>query len=78
MKISNESRPISHFGEPRGVLQGPGNEEMREAVAILKLISQGEADIRDGRAQDQAGVFDELEAEFGEKEWLPPATFRKE
>ena len=41
---------------------------MREAVAILKLISQGEADIRDGRAQDQAGVFDELEAEFEEKE----------
>jgi hypothetical protein len=52
---------------------------MRDAVAILKLISHGEADIHDGRAQDQAGVFDKLEAELSEKGMaFPPANFRKE
>lgn len=66
-QINETRRPviITQNGEPRAVLQDPKSyEEMREAIAILKLISQGEADIRNGKAQDQAEVFDELEAEL--------------
>jgi prevent-host-death family protein len=69
-QINETRRPviITQNGEPRAVLQDPKSyEEMREAIAILKLISQGEADIHHGKAQDQAEVFEELEAELNEK-----------
>ena len=34
---------------------------MRNAIGILKLISEGEADIRAGQIKPQEDVFDEIE-----------------
>nr|CBX28530.1 unknown protein [uncultured Desulfobacterium sp.] len=34
---------------------------MRNAIGILKLLSEGEADIREGRIKSQEGVFNEIE-----------------
>ncbi|MGB3225617.1 MAG: type II toxin-antitoxin system prevent-host-death family antitoxin [Desulforhopalus sp.] len=62
--MSNRRRPviITQNGEPRAVLQDPQSyENMRNAIGILKLISEGETDIREGRAKPQDEVFDEIE-----------------
>jgi hypothetical protein len=40
---------------------------MRNAIGILKLISQGEADIRDGRVRSQEDVFKDIDASLREK-----------
>jgi len=63
-QINETHRPvvITQNGEPRGVLQDPESyENMRTAIGLLKLISQGEKDIRDGRSKPQAKVFAEIE-----------------
>jgi PHD/YefM family antitoxin component YafN of YafNO toxin-antitoxin module len=53
---------ITQNGEPRAVLQDPKSyENMRNAIGILKLISEGESDIRGGRTKSQEDVFDEIE-----------------
>jgi|GEM_PF-2028846 len=36
-------------------------ENMRNAIGLLKLISQGEADIRCGRTKPQEKMFNEIE-----------------
>jgi prevent-host-death family protein len=51
-QINETGRPviITQNGEPKAVLQDPksyGN--MRNAIGILKLLSQGEEDIKNGR-----------------------------
>lgn len=44
------------------MLQGPESyENMRNAIGILKLISEGESEIREGRIKPQEVVFDEIE-----------------
>jgi hypothetical protein len=44
------------------VLQDPVSyENMRNAIGILKLISQGEVDIRCGRTKPQEKMFEEIE-----------------
>ncbi|MCK4504975.1 MAG: type II toxin-antitoxin system Phd/YefM family antitoxin [Candidatus Aegiribacteria sp.] len=69
-QINETHRPviITQNGEPRAVLQDPKSyENMRNAIGILKLISQGEADIRDGKAKIQEDVFRDIEATLKEK-----------
>jgi predicted transcriptional regulator len=45
------------------VLQDPKSyEDMRNAIGILKLISQGEADIRSGKVRSQEEVFNDIDA----------------
>jgi hypothetical protein len=45
------------------VLQDPKSyEDMRNAIGILKLVSQGEADIKNGKARSQEEVFKDIEA----------------
>ncbi len=69
-QINETHRPviITQNGEPRAVLQDPKSyENMRNAIGILKLISQGEADIRDGKAKTQEDVFRDIEATLKEK-----------
>ncbi len=64
-QVNETHRPIviTQNGEPRAVLQDPESyENMRNAIGILKLISQGEDDIRNGNATAQDEVFSELEA----------------
>lgn len=59
-QINETHRPviITQNGEPRAVLQDPESyENMRNAIGILKLISQGEQDIRDGKSKPQEEVF---------------------
>jgi prevent-host-death family protein len=69
-QINQTHRPviITQNGEPRAVLQDPESyENMRNAIGILKLISQGEADIRDGRSKPQGDVFKNIEASLKDK-----------
>ncbi len=63
-QINETHRPviITQNGEPRAVLQDPKSyENMRNAIGLLKLISAGEADIREGRVVEHDDVFDALE-----------------
>jgi prevent-host-death family protein len=64
-QINETHRPviITQNGEPRAVLQDPKSyENMRNAIGILKLISEGEADIREGRVRSQEDVFNDIES----------------
>ena len=64
-QINVTHRPviITQNGEPRAVLQDPKSyENMRNAIGILKLVSQGEADIRSGRTKPQENMFNEIES----------------
>lgn len=63
-QINETHRPviITQNGEPRGVLQDPKSfEDMRKTIGILKLISQGEEDIKKGKAKTQEQVFNNIE-----------------
>lgn len=59
---------ITQNGEPRAVLQDPESyENMRNAIGILKALSQGESDIKNGDVKPQADVFDEIESSLKDK-----------
>ena len=63
-QINETHRPviITQNGEPRAVLQDPKSyENMRNAIGILKLISEGESNIRGGRVKAQEDVFNDIE-----------------
>jgi prevent-host-death family protein len=63
-QINETHRPviITQNGEPRAVLQDPESyENMRNAIGLLKLISQGENDVRKGRVTSQEKVFEDIE-----------------
>ncbi len=69
-QINETHRPvvITQNGEPRAVLQDPKSyENMRNAIGILKLISQGEEDVRNGKSKLQENVFTEIEESLEEK-----------
>ena len=64
-QVNRTRRPvvITQDGKPRGVLQDPGSyESMHRALAILKLMAEGESDIRRGRSKPQEEVFASMEA----------------
>lgn len=63
-QINETHRPviITQNGEPRAILQDPKSyENMRNAIGILKLISEGEIDVREGRVRSQKDVFNDIE-----------------
>ena len=69
-QINETHRPviITQNGEPRAVLQDPKSyENMRNAIGILKLLSQGEADIRSSQTKAQESVFSEIEEALKER-----------
>ncbi len=69
-QINETRRPviITQNGEPRAVLQDPESyENMRNAIGILKLISQGEEDVKNGKSKAQQDVFAEIEKTLKEK-----------
>ena len=69
-QINDTHRPviITQNGEPRAVLQDPQSyEDMRNAIGILKLISQGEEEIKDGKSKPQEKVFKNIESILKEK-----------
>lgn len=66
-QINDTHRPviITQNGEPRAVLQDPESfENMRNAIGILKLISIGEEDIKNGNVLEQETVFNTLEEQL--------------
>jgi prevent-host-death family protein len=69
-QINKTHRPviITQNGEPRAILQDPESyENMRNAIGILKLISQGEEEIRDGKLKSQQELFENIENMLKEK-----------
>jgi len=63
-QINETHRPviITQNGEPRAVLQDPKSyDNMRNAIGILKLISQGEEEIKNGKSKSQEEVFKNIE-----------------
>ena len=70
-QINETHRPIviTQNGEPRGVLQDPESyDNMRKAIGLLKLISQGEEDIKQGNTKTQDRVFKGIEKMLAKKE----------
>ena len=64
-QINETRRPvvITQNGEPRAVLQDPQSyENMRNAIGILKLLSQSEDDVRQGKTKSQEEVFANIES----------------
>ena len=62
-QVNNTHRPviITQNGVARGVLQDPESfENTRNALSMLKLMVQGEADIRKGQLSDQEDVFSRI------------------
>ena len=69
-QINETHRPvvITQNGEPKAVLQDPKSyENMRNAIGILQLISQGEDDIRSGKSKSQQEVFEYIESFLKDK-----------
>jgi len=69
-QINETRRPvvITQNGEPRGVLQDPKSyENMRNAIGILKLLSQSEENIKNGRSKSQKSVFENIEKSLTDK-----------
>jgi len=69
-QINDTHRPviITQNGEPRAVLQDPESyESMRNAIGILKALSQGESDIKNGKIKSQEEVFNEIESSLKSK-----------
>ena len=63
-QVNKTHRPIviTQNGEPKAVLQDTESyQNMRNAIGILKLISLGEEDIREGKSKPQDDVFSDLE-----------------
>ena len=66
-QINNTRRPviITQNGEPKGVLQDPESyENMRNAIGILKLLSQGEDDLKKGKIRTQDEIFVNIESKI--------------
>ena len=64
LQINETHRPviITQNGEPRAVLQDPESyERMKSAIGLMKLLAQGEEDVRLGRTSEQKEMFNRLE-----------------
>ena len=62
-QVNRSHRPviITQDGCPRAVLQAAESfEQTRDALGLLKLVAQGEEDIRTGRVLPQDQVFERL------------------
>jgi prevent-host-death family protein len=67
-RLAENRRPvvITQNGEPRGVLLDVESyQELKDATLLLKLLAQGEADVRAGRTKPQDEVFAALRARLG-------------
>ena len=63
-QINETHRPviITQNGEPKAVLQDPKSyEDMKNALGILKLITQAEEQIKSNQVKTQDEVFKNLE-----------------
>ena len=70
-QINETRRPIviTQNGEPKAVLQDPDSyDKMRNAIGLLKLISQGEEDIKQDRTKSQEKVFKTIDKLLAKKQ----------
>ncbi|MDW7773310.1 MAG: type II toxin-antitoxin system Phd/YefM family antitoxin [Desulfobulbaceae bacterium] len=70
-QINDTRRPviITQNGEPRAVLQDPESyDNMRKAIGLLKLISLGEEDLKQGNIKPQDRVFQDIEKMLTKKD----------
>ncbi len=61
--VGESRRPviITQSGHPKGVLiDFESYQDLRQATVLLRLLAQGEADVRAGRAVPQEKVFADL------------------
>jgi prevent-host-death family protein len=68
--VDETRRPvvITQSGEPKGVLMDfTSYRELRDAALLLRLLAQGEADVREGRTATQARVFKSLRARLARR-----------
>ena len=68
--VDESRRPvvITQSGEPKGVLMDfTSYQELRQATLLLRLLAQGEADVRDGRTVPQERVFKRLRVRLAKK-----------
>jgi prevent-host-death family protein len=69
-QINETHRPviITQNGEPKAVLQDPKSyENTRNAIGLLKLINQGEEEIKKGKIKSQEKVFRNIDNILKEK-----------
>lgn len=71
LRSVNESRRpvvITQSGEPKGVLMDfESYQELRQATLLLRLLAQGEADVREGLTVPQDKVFKALRGRLAKK-----------
>ncbi len=70
-QVNESHRPviITQDGRPRAVLQAAETfEQTRDALGLLKLIAQGEEDVRAGRVTPQDQVFERLTAKLSKRQ----------
>ena len=68
--VDQSRRPvvITRSGDPKGVLMDfTSYQELRQATLLLRLLAQGEADVRAGRTVPQEQLFRELRARLAKK-----------
>ena len=68
--VDEKRRPvvITQSGEPKGVLMDfTSYQELRQATLLLRLLAQGEADVRAGRVVPQGRVFRGLRARLAKR-----------
>ena len=62
-QINATHRPVivTQNGEARAILQDPESyEQLKSALGIMKLISQGEEDVRKNRVVKQEKLFSQI------------------
>ena len=79
-QINDTCRPviITQHGEPRAVFQNPESyENMRNSTGILKVLSQGEADIKNGEIKSQEEVFKNADFAINKDQSAPSSAGQK-
>jgi prevent-host-death family protein len=68
--VDENRRPvvITQSGKPKAVvLDFDSYQELRQATLLLRLLAQGEADVRGGRTTPQEGLFRSLRARLSKR-----------
>lgn len=65
IRKSGETVVLTQNGAATAIVQDIDTyEKTQQALMMLKLLAQGEADMRNGNSLDQAAVFDRLEKQL--------------
>lgn len=74
-QLNTTHRPIiiTQDGQPRAVIQDTTSyERTRKAIALMKLLAQGEADVLKGRTIEQKRLFALLKKKLNKKRYAKP------